>query len=105
MINRLPDPNEQPSQQDFANAKAFTENMIHEIESVLLGEIEKLEGKVPSMRQLQKHGVERFDKTTGFTHYLYKDILLVTVKPNQLKDGKRGTVLEVRQIVEPEEES
>jgi hypothetical protein len=85
----------------LANAKAYTENMIREIEKALITEIEKIEGKVPSKRQMAKHGVQRFDKVTGFTEYLWKGRLIVTMKPGQVNvEGRRGTMLEINQIVE-----
>lgn len=105
MINHLPDPSSEPSSQDYTNAKLYTQHLIHEVEQALMGEIEKLEGKVPTKRQLTKHGVQRFDKKTGETHYLWKDILLITIKPNQCDaEGRRGTLLVIHSIVEPKEE-
>lgn len=89
-----------PSKQDYDNAKAFTQNLIHEIEEALICEIEKIEGKVPSKKQMSKHGVQRFDKKTGETCYLWKGNLIVTVKPNQLENGKRGTMLVINKTVE-----
>jgi hypothetical protein len=101
VIQRLPNPGEQPSMMDYQNAKAFLNHQISEIESALICEIEKIEGKVPAPKELSRFGIQRFDKVTGFTHYLWKDVLLLTVKPNQCRDGKRGTLLEIHKVIEP----
>lgn len=104
MINRLPDPNTNPSKQDYDNARAFTENLLHEVETALVAEIEKIEGKLPSPRQMAKHGVQRFDQKTGETYYYWKKALILTIKPNQVDaEGRRGTMLEINQIVEKED--
>lgn len=93
----------EPNKTDYDNAKAFTQNLLNEIETALICEIEKIEGKVPSKKQMSKHGVQRFDKKTGETYYLWKGNLIVTVKPNQLEDGRRGTMLVINKMAETKE--
>ena len=70
---------------------------------IVMGEIEKLEGKVPSTRQIAKHGTQKLIDKAGTTQYYWKGVLLLTVKPNQLdpKSGQRGTLLEINQVIEP----
>lgn len=76
-------------------AKNFSTSLVHEIESALIGEIEKIEGKVPLPIELMEHGSCRMDGVTGDQQFFWKGRLLVTVKVGQVQDGRKGVLIEV----------
>lgn len=95
-MNRLPLPQPTPSPftpDEVERAKLYTTHVVHEIELALLGEIEKIEGRIPGPGEMHLHGRCFWNKDMSQDYY-WKGILLVTVKPNQEdEDGHRGTLL------------
>lgn len=96
-LPRTPHARPLTEEQQLEAAKAYTTQVIHEIEKALIGEIEKIEGKVPTPDEMQKHGRCLIDKRTMANTYYWRDKLIVTARPGVQKNGsrQRGTMIEV----------
>lgn len=90
--------NSQPefTPEEIDRAAHWTQHLFHMIEKELIGEIEKIEGKVPGRKLIKKFGRMVLHKD-GSADYTWKSMLIVKVKPNQIKDGQRGMMLEIVQ--------
>ena len=83
------------TQHEIERAKLYTTHLIHEIETALIGEIEKLEGKVPTNEELAKYGTQVLHQDLSM-EYKWKGNLIVRVKPAQTNaEGQRGVMLEI----------
>lgn len=81
--------------EEIAKAKLYTEHVMHETEDALIGEIEKVEGKVPSNEEIAQFGVQRLNKDMSMD-YCWKGKLVIKVKPGQTNEkGERGVLIEV----------
>lgn len=79
--------------EELERAKAYTEHVVHEVETALIAEIEKMEGRVPANWEINKYGRQVLNKDMSMDYY-WRGVLLVSVKPHQVnEEGQRGTNL------------
>ena len=97
MTNRLP-PKKEPlnlTPEEMEKAKLYTQNLVHQIEQELIGEIEKIEGRVPLPYEISRYGRQVLHKDLSMD-YTWKGVLILTVKPNhENEDGQRGMLLTI----------
>lgn len=83
--------------EEIEKAKLYTEHVIHEIEMALIGEIEKIEGRVPLPFEIHSYGMQRWHKDMS-SEYFWKGIRLVKCEVHQTDEsGQRGTRLTIYQ--------
>lgn len=89
--------NTEPTEEELEKAAAYATYVLHEIEQAVIGEVEKIEGHVPSHEELTQHGRHMIHKDMSQDFY-WKGIFLVSMNPNAVNDeGQRGTKLVIHQ--------
>jgi len=105
MTNRLP-PKREPlklTPEELEKAKLYTDNLVHQIEQELIGEIEKIEGRVPLPFEISQYGRQILHKDLSMD-YTWRGRLILTVKPNHRnEEGELGTLLIIRKSKAPED--
>ena len=94
MSRLIPSPESRPEltpEQIREAAKNYSNVLVHETEKALIGEVEKIEGKVPLPIEIMEHGTCRMDAVTGKQDYFWKGILLVSVEVGIEEDGVKGS--------------
>lgn len=82
-------------------AELYVTSVVHEVENILIAEIEKIEGHVPSAQELGVHGTMRVLKD-GSHHYTWRGNWILTIGWGQKNviTGQKGTQITYARLPE-----
>jgi hypothetical protein len=91
--------------EEIQRAALYQTHVVNEIEQAIVGELEKIEGRIPTNTELADYGRKHIDPKSLTMKFSWKGILLVEAIPMQVdENGQRGTKLVIHQMPDREKE-